>query len=388
VQVAFYHTAGGDGNVGPGWYIDDLELWRGVPTLVQPESFELGLGDWTTDGGLWQIGLPTSGPGAAHDGQLLAATVLDGNYPRETDSNLISPEFTVPNLPPGQLVQLHFWQWYSYSNDFGRVYIRHKDASAQTWTDTLLATPAMPSSSSNWAPISTDLSPYKGEQAHILFNHTAGGDGNVGPGWYIDQVEVIPDGLGPAVFARSFNFETSPQTLRVDFSEDVLSSLSFLDLNITNTTTNQPVPPFTAWTLNTTNVLGVTRATVTFNPVLADARYRLTIPAGAIQDASGNALASDFNYDFFFLRGDANHDGTVNLADFNRLASNFGQSNRTFSQGDFNYDGLVNLGDFNILASRFGTALNAASASARPTPLFGAKGITDSESDALAQLLN
>jgi hypothetical protein len=47
----------------------------------------------------------------------------------------------------------------------------------------------------------------------------------------------------------------------------------------------------------------------------------------------------------------------VNLADFNLLASNFGQSNRIFSQGDFNYDGTVNLQDFNLLASRFGSSL-------------------------------
>mgnify|MGYP003578635410 CR=1 FL=1 len=55
-----------------------------------------------------------------------------------------------------------------------------------------------------------------------------------------------------------------------------------------------------------------------------------------------------------------NLDGLVNLSDFNILATNFGQSNRTFSRGDFNYDGTVNLQDFNILASRFGTVLEAA----------------------------
>jgi autotransporter-associated beta strand protein len=52
--------------------------------------------------------------------------------------------------------------------------------------------------------------------------------------------------------------------------------------------------------------------------------------------------------------GDANLDGIVNLADFNRLASNFGQSGRVWSQADFNHDGLVNLADFNLLASNFG----------------------------------
>jgi hypothetical protein len=52
--------------------------------------------------------------------------------------------------------------------------------------------------------------------------------------------------------------------------------------------------------------------------------------------------------------GDANIDGIVSLADFNRLASNFGGTNKVWAEGDFNYDGLVNLTDFNRLASNFG----------------------------------
>jgi hypothetical protein len=54
----------------------------------------------------------------------------------------------------------------------------------------------------------------------------------------------------------------------------------------------------------------------------------------------------------------------VNLADFNILASNFGQSGRDFTQGDLNYDGTVNLNDFNILASRFGQTLSSRTFSA------------------------
>lgn len=57
------------------------------------------------------------------------------------------------------------------------------------------------------------------------------------------------------------------------------------------------------------------------------------------------------------LGGDANLDATVNLADFDRVAANFGQSPRPFALGDFNYDGLVSLTDFNALAANFGRAL-------------------------------
>jgi ELWxxDGT repeat protein len=70
----------------------------------------------------------------------------------------------------------------------------------------------------------------------------------------------------------------------------------------------------------------------------------------------------------YTLAGDATLDGSVNLVDFNRLASNFGQSGRDFAQGDFNYDGNVDLTDFNVLAGRFGTSLAPA---ATPFASFG-----------------
>jgi hypothetical protein len=59
----------------------------------------------------------------------------------------------------------------------------------------------------------------------------------------------------------------------------------------------------------------------------------------------------------YALDGDADLSGNVNLADFNRLAANFGQTNRQWIDGDANYDGVVNLTDFNALAGNFGTGL-------------------------------
>ena len=67
----------------------------------------------------------------------------------------------------------------------------------------------------------------------------------------------------------------------------------------------------------------------------------------------------------FTRYGDANLDGNVNLADFNRLAASFGSTAAHWDDGDFNYDGVVNLADFNRLASSFG--LSAAGPGA-PTP--------------------
>ncbi len=106
-------------------------------------------------------------------------------------------------------------------------------------------------------------------------------------------------------------------------------------------------------------------ATVAFSGVLSDANYRAPLLAAGINSPGGTPMAADVVFNFFFLSGDANHDGRVNLQDFNILAGNFGQSRRNFTQGDFNYDTLVNLGDFNILAGRFGQVLAAPATSVR-----------------------
>ncbi len=52
--------------------------------------------------------------------------------------------------------------------------------------------------------------------------------------------------------------------------------------------------------------------------------------------------------------GDVNGDGFTNSADFNILASHFGQSVPPGTLGDLSGDGLVNSADFNVLAGDFG----------------------------------
>ena len=71
------------------------------------------------------------------------------------------------------------------------------------------------------------------------------------------------------------------------------------------------------------------------------------------------AIGADDTLVRYALYGDANLDGRVNLSDFNRVAANFGGTNRHWTSADFNYDGTVNLQDFNLLAGNFGQAVAA-----------------------------
>ena len=167
---------------------------------------------------------------------------------------------------------------------------------------------------------------------------------------------------GPELTTTTQIWQTSPHKLIMNVARANAGTISAADFTFLNLDTNQPVTP--------QSVVAVANGpdaivTVTFNGVLPDGHYRATMLGGGIQNGNGEPGGSDFVYNFFVLTGDANHDGRVNLDDFNVLAANFGLSGRDGSTGDFTYDGICNLDDFNVLAAKFGTVIAGASADAR-----------------------
>ena len=80
---------------------------------------------------------------------------------------------------------------------------------------------------------------------------------------------------------------------------------------------------------------------------------------------SAAPTASDWGFNFFSLRADADHSGSVDTNDFTRMAQNFNTTGSFWSQGDANYDDTVNALDFNIVAVNFGQ-------SNPPAPALGA----------------
>ncbi|MBG0858682.1 MAG: choice-of-anchor J domain-containing protein, partial [Bacteroidales bacterium] len=182
VQLAFYFTSNSDGYIGSGWYIDDIAIITGPIIFNNPETWELGLGDWYADRGTWEVGTPTSGPGNAYNGTKCAATVLNGNYSANISSRLISPSFTIPSAD--QNPALRFWHWYSiYSGDAGTVQIKTADSEWQT-----ILGPLSNTSGGVWSPVYIDLSLYANKKAQIAFYFTSNSDGNNSSGWYVDEI--------------------------------------------------------------------------------------------------------------------------------------------------------------------------------------------------------
>ena len=202
-----------------------------------------------------------------------------------------------------------------------------------------------------------------------------------GVGVFAQRYSTAPGGGGPSVGNFEFVWLNAPQRIVVMFDTNVQASLGPDDLVLQNLTTLTTIPPANIAMSNYDTLTNT--ATFTFpgyapTGALPDGNYEARLVAAGITNAGGTPMAADFTAPFFFLMADANRDKMVNLIDFNRLASNFGQSPRDFSQADFNYDGVVNLQDFNLLAGRFGTVL--AAPSARAGTSFGTGAARDDES--------
>jgi hypothetical protein len=144
---------------------------------------------WMITAGTWEVGVPTSGPNAAHGGANCAATVLAGNYAEGVDSRLISPSFTVPSA--NQNPRLRFWHWFSFnSDDYGKVQI--KTSSGTQWID--IGGSYVNTGSGVWTYPSIDLSAYSGQNVQIAFYFHSQtnyyGSTYVSTGWYLDDVIV------------------------------------------------------------------------------------------------------------------------------------------------------------------------------------------------------
>lgn len=158
----------------------------------------------------------------------------------------------------------------------------------------------------------------------------------------------------PVVFGKAYNDELAQHALTFQFTQNVQSSLSPADLQVTNRVTGVP---------QTTQLLSYDTSTntATFvfteypNGTLPDGDYRAVLFGAEVTNSAGASIQSDTTFDFFHFTGDANHDRMINSGDFTVLAQNFNRVGTTFSQGNFNYDGSTNALDFNILATNFGT---------------------------------
>ena len=196
-----------------GLVLVSLSLNDALGQLPSSEDFESpdALSHWEITGGIWQIGIPLSGPLAAHSGNRVAGTNLSGDYPEGKSSDLRCTNILIP--PASSFPRLRFWHWYSFAEgDRGSVSIRVATESDQQGSPIFgewqkLSGNFVNTSSGVWGRPSYDLRPYSGAVAELAFeliSTTARNRTRVSTGWYIDDVSIE---TGPTTFENLTSFE-------------------------------------------------------------------------------------------------------------------------------------------------------------------------------------
>jgi photosystem II stability/assembly factor-like uncharacterized protein len=183
----------------------------------------------------------------------------------------------------------------------------------------------------------------------------------VAPG---QDVQLAPLGAQhyPTLTASQFDYTATNHLLRFTFSRDLPSAPLPGAIAVINLASGAELKPALSYDSPSRTV------TLTFASALPDGRYRATLRAVSLADASGNMLdgnadgtaGDNATFDFFTLTGDANRDGAVDFLDLAILAQNYNTAGKAYAQGDFNYDGTVDFLDLALLAQRYNTALPAA----------------------------
>jgi hypothetical protein len=174
--------------------------------LVTPETqdFEMSNGGYTHFGNsvdAWEYGEPESGPMAAHSGDNVWATNLDGNYPASMWCSLVTPSFVVPNE-----ATFEFYQWYDFEQSWDGGNVKISNDSGATWnivtpvggypgafpsalSPYMSGQPAFTGSAPQWAKVVFDIGSYQGQTVQIKFETSS--DSQIEhAGWYIDDVTI------------------------------------------------------------------------------------------------------------------------------------------------------------------------------------------------------
>lgn len=190
----------------------------------------------------------------------------------------------------------------------------------------------------------------------VAWASTQGQDGNLS-GVYAQRFSHESP---PLITSSQFVWLTGPQRLEVGFDQDVSGSLAVSDLQLVNP--DQPALDLSGSMVMAWNS-GTNRATFSF-PTLAhggslpNGSYVATITATSITNVDGEVMTGNLILPFFFINGDATHNGTVDARDLLALANNWLKTSGVdYAKADFNYDGLVNQADLTILAQNWQVSL-------------------------------
>ena len=171
-------------------------------TVIFFDDFESGPDGWGPDNGVWEWGQPTDRPSEAQSPENCWGTVLDGDFPANINSRLISPEIQLPTLTGQDELWLQFWTWADYLSNYADVELNYQ-LPGGTWSGWCDLDTGYGFTYPDWSRVWVDLSYYAGKTVRIGFRHYPGD--LVSSGWSIDDVQISVE---TPRFRRPENFES------------------------------------------------------------------------------------------------------------------------------------------------------------------------------------
>lgn len=199
----------------------------------------------------------------------------------------------------------------------------------------------------------------------VTWQSTGGQDGNLA-GVFGRRYDL--GGVNPQVLSKNFVWQNKDQRVEFIVNRNVSASLGTDDVILENLTTAQVVTGVVVNFDPVSNKIIITFPTAGEGGALPNGRYRLRLIGTGITDTDGNNIGPDQVIEFYFINGDANHDGLVDVLDLMALSSKWLQSSGfAYTVGDFDYNGFVDQHDLGILAQNWQVSL-ASLTMALPTP--------------------
>jgi len=206
------------------------------------QDFESGNGNFIADplAGDWEWGIPSSGPGSAHTGTKLWATVLGGQYGNSANWTLTSVQFTATANNP----TIRFWHWYEIESGWDGGNVKISTNGGSTWTIVTPVSgypgtangqnagipnePCYTGTGTYWNEAVFNLSINSGQTFKIRWHF--GSDNSVTyAGWYIDDIlgsDFVPTTSVTEENLNSLNYITALSAPRPNPAKN-LAKISF-----------------------------------------------------------------------------------------------------------------------------------------------------------------
>ncbi len=202
------HGTVNQSNVTVTCSVDEV-LSPAVTSPVYSDDMESDDGNWTATGDhlLWEWGIPSVGPPAAHSGSRCRGTNLDGSYGQDNTDEYLS--LTSMLIPACDAATISFYTWYDIENGYDGGVVEVNNGSGWTQLDpgndagqydrtlntgygnSIEGQFAFTGTSNGWEKKTFDLSPFIGQMVQLRFHFATDSGVHGDPGWYIDDVSLL-----------------------------------------------------------------------------------------------------------------------------------------------------------------------------------------------------